>query len=50
LGLTVYLPFARKLGVNALEIFNRDLLLAYDPNYPGYVEYGAAYRAALALP
>jgi hypothetical protein len=50
LGLTVYVPFARKLGINALEIFNRDLLTAYDPNYPGYAEYGAAYRAALALP
>lgn len=49
-ALAVYVPFARKLGINALEIFAKDLLVAYDPNYPGYVQYGAAFRAALALP
>jgi hypothetical protein len=46
-ALAVYLPLARKLGINALEIFPKDLLMAYAPNYPGYAENSAALRAAL---
>lgn len=47
-ALAEYVPFAASLGVNALELFSDpDLLLAYDPNFPGYYDAGVAYRAAL---
>jgi hypothetical protein len=34
--------------VNVFEIYAIDLLLALDPNYPGYSEYHAQYQAALS--
>ena len=37
------LPFAVTHHVTILEIYTYDWLLAFDPNYPGYNTYGAAY-------
>ena len=46
-GSLVYLlPFAVSHHVTILEIYTYDWLLAFDPNYPGYSTYGAAYAAA----
>jgi archaellum component FlaF (FlaF/FlaG flagellin family) len=33
---------------NVFEIYAIDLLVALDPNYPGYTEYHAQYQAALS--
>ena len=41
------LPFAASHKVNILEIYFQDWLLAYDPNYPGNAQYGAAYANAI---
>jgi hypothetical protein len=40
------LPFAVSHHVTILEIYCDDWLLAFDPNYPGYATYGAAYATA----
>ena len=40
-------PFALQHGCKAFELYLQDWRIAYDPTYPGYNEYGAAYRAAL---
>ncbi len=37
------LPFAVSHHATILEIYTDDWLLAFDPNYPGYSTYGAAY-------
>jgi len=50
-GLTGPLPpllaFAKKNLCTICEIYTDDWLLAFDPNYPGYKQYGAAYAAAI---
>ena len=46
-SLVTLLPFAVSHHVTILEIYCYDWLLAFDPNYPGYSTYGAAYAAAL---
>jgi hypothetical protein len=40
------LPFGVKHHATVLELYCGDWLLAFDPNYPGYRTYGAAYAAA----
>lgn len=42
-SLVTLLPFAVSHHVTILEIYCYDWLLAFDPNYPGYSTYGAAY-------
>ncbi len=42
-SLVTLLPFAVSHHVTILEIYTYDWLLAFDPNYPGYNTYGAAY-------
>ncbi len=42
-SLVKLLPFAVSHHVTILEIYCNDWLLAFDPNYPGYSTYGAAY-------
>ncbi len=46
----IYVPFAESFGINALEIFARDLLIAYNPEDPNYQQYHAAYQQAFGLP
>jgi hypothetical protein len=46
-SLVPLLPFAASHKVNILEIYFQDWLLAYDPNYPGNAQYGAAYANAI---
>jgi hypothetical protein len=41
-------PFAVSHHATIFEIYCYDWLLAYDPNYPSYNTYGAAYAAAFA--
>jgi len=45
-SLVPLLPFAASQHATVLEIYCDDWLLAFDPNYPGYSTYGAAYAAA----
>jgi len=45
-SLVTLLPFAVAHHANVFEIYTDDWLLAFDPNYPGYSTYGAAYAAA----
>ncbi|HEY6763627.1 MAG TPA: hypothetical protein VI386_02555, partial [Candidatus Sulfotelmatobacter sp.] len=40
-------PFAVSHHVSVLEIYYQDWLLAFDPSYPGYSQYGAAYAKVL---
>ncbi len=40
------LPFAVSHHATVFEIYTDDWLLAFDPNYPGYKTYGAAYATA----
>ena len=42
------ISFAVSHDVKALEIYTNDLLLALDPNYPGYSEYHTLYQKALS--
>ncbi len=44
-SLVTLLPFAVSHHVTILEIYCYDWLLAFDPNYPGYSTYGAAYAS-----
>jgi len=46
-SLTVLIPFAIANHADILEIYLQDWLLAYAPDYPGYVQYGAGYRAVI---
>ena len=46
-SLVPLLPFAASHKVNILEVYFQDWLLAYDPNYPGFGQYGAAYATAI---
>ncbi len=41
------LPFAASHQVNIMELYFQDWLIAYDPNYPGNGQYGAAYAQAI---
>jgi hypothetical protein len=45
-SLVKLLPFAVQNHATILEIYSNDWLLAFDPNYPGYNTYGAAYASA----
>ena len=45
-SLTKLLPFAVSHHTTILELYCDDWLLAFDPNYPGYATYGAAYASA----
>ncbi len=45
-SLVTLLPFAVSHHATVFEIYTYDWLLAFDPNYPGYSTYGAAYAAA----
>lgn len=45
-SLVTLLPFAVSHHATVLEIYSNDWLLAFDPNYPGYSTYGAAYATA----
>jgi hypothetical protein len=42
------LSFALEHHAKTFEVYSADLLLALDPNYPGYDEYHAEYQAALS--
>ena len=42
-SLVTLLPFAVSHHATILEIYCYDWLLAFDPSYPGYSKYGAAY-------
>jgi hypothetical protein len=46
-SLVTILPFAVEHGATIMEIYTDDWLQAYDPNYPNYTTYGAAYAAAI---
>jgi hypothetical protein len=46
-SLTTILPFAVQHGATIMEIYTEDWLQAFDPNYPNYATYGAAYQAAI---
>ena len=46
-SLTTLVPFAISRHAAFLEIYYQDWLLAFDPRYPGYVQYGAAYSRVL---
>lgn len=46
-SLVPLLPFAISHHAQILEIYYEDWLLAFDPAYPGYSQYGAAYAQAL---
>ncbi|HEY6767898.1 MAG TPA: putative Ig domain-containing protein [Candidatus Sulfotelmatobacter sp.] len=44
-SLVTLLPFAVQNHATVLEIYTYDWLLAFDPSYPGYSTYGAAYAS-----
>jgi Putative Ig domain len=46
-SLTTILPFAVEHGATIMEIYTDDWLQGFDPNYPDYSTYGAAYAAAI---
>ena len=46
-SLTTILPFAVEHGATIMEIYTDDWLQGFDPNYPNYSTYGAAYAAAI---
>jgi hypothetical protein len=46
-SLVPLIPFGISHHAGVLEIYYRDWLLAFDPAYPGYAQYGAAYAQAL---
>jgi hypothetical protein len=46
-SLTTLVPFAISRHAAFLEIYYQDWLLAFDPWYPGYDHYGAAYAKVL---
>jgi hypothetical protein len=46
-SLTTLVPFAISHHAAVLEIYYQDWLLAFDPSYPGYDQYGAAYAKVL---
>jgi hypothetical protein len=41
------LAFGKANGCNIFEIYCDDWLLAFDPTYPGYAQYGEAYAKAI---
>lgn len=45
-SLDTLVPFALDHGCEAFEIYLEDWRIAYDPEYAGYQQYGAAYRGA----
>jgi hypothetical protein len=46
-SLVPLLPFGISHHATVLEIYYQDWLLAFDPAYPGYSQYGSAYAQAL---
>ena len=46
-SLVSLIPFGLSHHVSVLEIYFQDWLLAFDPAYPGYAQYGAAYAQVL---
>ncbi|HEY6767897.1 MAG TPA: hypothetical protein VI386_24345 [Candidatus Sulfotelmatobacter sp.] len=46
-SLITILPFAVEHGATIMEIYTNDWLQAFDPNYPNFATYGAAYAAAI---
>ena len=42
------LNLATQVHATSAELYNQDLLIAYDPNYPQYSTYHTAYAAAIA--
>jgi hypothetical protein len=46
-SLVKLVPFAVSNHASVLEIYYQDWLLAFDPSYPGYSQYGAAYAQVL---
>jgi putative Ig domain-containing protein len=46
-SLVTILPFAVEHDTTIMEIYTDDWLLGFDPNYPKYSTYGAAYAAAI---
>jgi hypothetical protein len=48
-SLTTILPFAVTHGATVMEIYTVDWLQGFDPNYPNYATYGAAYASAIKL-
>jgi hypothetical protein len=47
-SLVPLIPFGISHHAAVFEIYYRDWLLAFDPAYPGYSQYGAAYAQVLA--
>lgn len=41
------LPFGLKIHAQIFELYPQDLLLAYDPQFPGYAQYHASYEKAI---
>jgi hypothetical protein len=46
-SLVTLIPFAVSHHAAVLEIYYQDWLLAFDPAYPGYSQYGAAYAQVM---
>jgi hypothetical protein len=46
-SLVQLIPFAVSHHADILEIYYQDWLIAYDPNYPGNSQYGAAYAQVI---
>ena len=46
-SLATLVPFAVSHHASVLEIYYQDWLLAFDPSYPGYSQYGAVYSNVL---
>jgi hypothetical protein len=46
-SLVPLIPWAATHKVDILELYHQDWLIAYDPNYPGNSQYGAAYATAI---
>ena len=41
------IPFAVAHHATVFEVYVKDLLTAFDPNWPSYTVYGSGYRQAL---
>jgi hypothetical protein len=48
-SLVPLIPFGITHHASVFEIYYQDWLLAFDPAYPGYSQYGSAYAEALSL-
>jgi hypothetical protein len=46
-SLVTLLPFAAEHHATILEIYCSDWLIAYNQNFPGNAQYGAAYATAI---